>query len=520
MLGNFGVSAEYVGEIVKKAFFDHLEPNWMKKRRDEKTRIANINQEINSKKIPLFQFKEQLGIKNVEEAVKYANCYQLEHVDLEGFETTNNWNIQNLFKGNSNLKTLRIVGSSSFKGWEGYLGNEKLETFLVENCPHFDMEVNSHQFPNLKHVKVEGSSQFNSLIYLDKAESIKVISCENFNKDIKITSTLVNLAISESRQFNQDLDFSHATGLETLAITKCTLFDPHQLNLSSAIAVQLLDLSENENYNGYILIEECKNLKVLRLDGLKKFNKVLHVDFLENLEEINMPDCEIFNTPLNVSNLKKLSYFNFSGNREFNQDLNFKNAESLQQVYLSGCETFDRALKFRNSFKLTLLDLSNCVQLDSEVELPNQGALKVLNLSGCQKFNGHLDVEQLKELKTFLMSGCTNFAKPLNMEDLNLVQADFLDCVSLNTRLDLSKSTELEYLNLKNCSALNVRFELPGDGQDAAQLKLVDITGCASYDQLPPKYRENYEFLISNSALANSALDALLEKNAAKKNSN
>ncbi|WRX26736.1 Leucine-rich repeat - like 10 [Theobroma cacao] len=138
--------------------------------------------------------------------------------------------------------------------------------------------------------------------------------------------------------------------------------------------------------------------------------------------------------------------------------------ESLETLILSGCSKLEHLADFTMTKNLKSLNLEGCTSLvDVHPSIAFLPKLELLNLRDCKCIWSLPAKFGMESLETLILSGCTNLQRfPEITKKMELLQELYLDGTSIE--------------------------ELPSSIGDLSSLKVLNLSSCSVFENLPPSF--------------------------------
>ena len=276
-------------------------------------------------------------------------------------------------------------------------------------------------------------------------------------------------------------------------------------NNDGALSAEEIQQAKSIDFNGSIVYEIKSVAGIKYLTSLQKLIIRSYASTLEGTLDLSnmtsLQEVHIY-TALNVTaidlsgcTMLKGFYYTYSSN-------------ALTSVDISGCSSLTNLYCY-NKPNMTTWDITGCTNLE-EVSIYNTG-FKELDMHGLTKLL-RLECYDMSALETMNISGCTNLSSCKLSNDSKLTTLDMSNCTSITDiggssgtgQLTINYVNQLNTLNASGCKNLktfnyNYRTMVSADFSGCAllrrvnlysntQLKKLDVTGCASLEELTASY--------------------------------
>lgn len=287
------------------------------------------------------------------------------------------------------------------------------------------------------------------------------------------------LDLSLSKRLTHIPDFSRATKLEKICLSRCEYLQNFGSSLCNLHSLQSLTLSGCSYIDQFP--ELPMNIKFLDLSGTAIEQVPSSIQCLSYLEELYLCNCKrLKSLPTSICNLSFLKWFDLRGCSmlEYFPDI-LKPMEHLAHLSLSGTGIRELHSSIGNLIRISSLHLDGCENLKVLPDSIYNPHLEVLSFSTCPRLD---NLPPLSIVLHSLTRLCLKNCNILEIPDL-LFLPSLEELTIEGTKIDRVPATikdccKLYELVIVDCKSLRYLPELP------SSIEILYVTGCTSLETL------------------------------------
>ncbi|KAJ4959592.1 hypothetical protein NE237_026703 [Protea cynaroides] len=389
-------------------------------------------------------------------------------------------NLPSSICGLKSVENLILCGCSKLEELPEELGNMRcLRELLVDMTAIEELPLSIGRLKNLRCLSSSGCKRSTSKVWYPLYwlwSSIREIP-----NSITLLPTSI-LGLSSLRELN---------------VSNCNLLDSAiPSEIGSICSLQHLNMGYNKFCSLPASISRLSQLKSLQLQNCSRLQTL--PEFPSSLKELDVNSCESMESLPYFEKLSSLQELNISYTNFRSLPSNIKCLSQLLSLRLKHCTSLQFLPELPSSLKK--LEANRCKSMERLAYLGNLSSLQELDLSESNLYSLPGNISHLTQLHTLRMQNCRRLQLlpelPSSLEEFDASSCESLErlsnlgSLSSLASLDISESnictlpaclgsfSQLQFLNINNCSRLQVLPELP------SSLTQLFANGCTSMKRL------------------------------------